>query len=138
MASESADAEGSVVDISWLSEEDKEPFKSALAASESWAGIETANAQDLRNSVSFLESLLERATFPDDEEARRLKQELEGPVAPLFSEGKVVWPGKRGGPYYDTLRRLRADYDGTIRGDLENRVDRLRSRESRIVERAAK
>lgn len=119
-------------DLSWIRKEDVEQFKSVLIRSER----EDGNPQDVRNSINFLEGLLERAKFPDDEQAKGLKTQIEE-IAPRYSDS-AYWGSSASPNGYDKLRRLRADYAGTIRGDWEGRRDRLMARESRMIENAKK
>lgn len=108
---------------SWLLESDREPFLMAFVASEEKAG-QSANTIDIRNSVNFLEGFLGRVKFPDDAEAERIKIEL-GEKAPYISSAS---PEK-----YEDLRQSRASYAQTIRGDLTNRLDRLKAREADMI-----
>lgn len=111
--------QGEKVIMSWLPESDRKPFGMVLAASEE-KSERYANSVDIRNSINFLEGFLERTNFPDDEEAAKIKTQIDGLAGGHLED-------------YDELRLLRADYAKTMRGDITNRLDRLKAREADMI-----
>lgn len=95
-----------------------EPLKIALRTAAN-AGNEEMLC--LNNSMNFLEGFLNRTTFPDDRKAAKLKQ-------------KIASAGCR----HDQTKisRLRAEYVGTTRGNLEWRLSQIKLAINNLVNQA--